>query len=186
MAGIYARNDREEGVWRAPAGIGQPIAGTVGLAVRMSDSENGLINPLGLNALRIFPDRGTVPWGARTLQGAESLGSDWKYIPVRRLALHVEESLERGLAWVVFEPDGELLWATIRQQAGAFLMDLWRRGGLAGGSARDAYFVKCDSTTAAEADIEAGIVNVVVGYAAQRPAEFIVFNLQLKTAPPGA
>lgn len=181
MAGIYASTDRERGVQTAPAGSQASMAGVVDLAVNLTDTQNGLINRLGLNALRGFPIYGAVPWGARTLQGADSLASDWKYIPVRRLALFIEESLARGLAWTVFEPNGEQLQASVRLQVETFMTGLWRQGALLGATSKDGYFVKCDSTTTTAADIEAGILNVIVGFAAARPSEFLVVRIQLKT-----
>jgi hypothetical protein len=186
MAGIYAATDRERGVWEAPAGVAASMTGVLGVAVKLNDAEQGLINPLGLNALRVFPTYGTVPWGARTLQGADALASDWKYVPVRRLALYIEESLVRGLAWTVFEPNGEQLWASIRLRAESFLVGLWRQGALFGATSDDAFFVKCDSTTTTAADIEAGILNVIIGFAAARPAEFLILRLQLQTEAVGA
>lgn len=183
MAAVYACCDRDRGVWQAPAGITRSIAGVLDLAVNLTDAENGLINPLGLNALRTFPVYGTVPWGGRTLQGADSLASDWKYIPVRRLALYIEESLAAGLAWTVFEPSSERLWTTVRRAADDFLNGLWRQGGLSGASPKSAYFVKCDSTTTTMADIEAGRLNLVIGFAPIRPAEFLVIQLQLTVGP---
>ncbi len=185
MAGVYRRSDIESGVWQAPAGITQSIAGVLKLAVALTDAQNGLINPLGLNALRTFPIYGTVPWGARTLDGADSLASDWKYVPVRRLALLIEESLVRGLAWTAFEPNGPPLWSAIRLQAGAFLDGLWRQGAFLGSTPAAAYSLRCDSTTTSQADIDAGIVNVVVAFAAVRPAEFIVLGIGLAAVPPG-
>jgi phage tail sheath protein FI len=182
MAGIYATTDRERGVWVAPAGVTASMAGVLDLAVRLTDAQNGLINPLGLNALRVFPTYGTVPWGARTLQGANSLGSEWKYVPVRRTALYIEESLARGLAWAAFEPNAEPLWRTVRLQAETFLTDLWRQGGLLGATPQDAYFVQCGSATTTMAEIEAGILNLVIGLALVKPAEFVILRIQLNTA----
>ena len=186
MAGIYASTDRERGVQTAPAGVQASMAGVVDLAVNLTDTQNGLINPLGLNALRVFPIYGAVPWGARTLQGADSLGSDWKYIPVRRLALYIEESLVRGLAWTVFEPNGEQLWTSIRHRVESFMTGLWRQGALLGATSEDGYLRQMHSTTTSAADIEAGILNLLIGFAAVRPAEFLVLRIQLRTNTAGA
>ena len=145
---------------------------------KLSDRENGLLNPLGLNCLRTFPVIGSVVWGARTLQGADVLSSEWKYIPVRRVALYLEESLYRGTHWVVFEPNDEPLWAQIRLNVGAFMHTLFRQGAFQGSSPKQAYFVKCDSETTPQADIDRGIVNIVVGFAPLKPAEFVIIKIQ--------
>ena len=144
----------------------------------MTDLENGLLNPLGINCLRHFPVYGKVVWGARTLQGADGFASEWKYIPVRRTALFIEESLYRGTKWVVFEPNDEPLWAQIRLAAGAFMHNLFRQGAFQGRSPREAYFVKCDNETTTQNDINLGIVNIVVGFAPLKPAEFVVIKFQ--------
>ena len=144
----------------------------------MTDGENGKINPLGINALRTFPVAGNVVWGARTLEGADALASEWKYVPVRRLALYIEESLYRGTQWVVFEPNDEPLWSQIRLNLGAFMQDLFRQGAFQGISPREAYFVKCDKETTTQSDIDRGIVNILVGFAPLKPAEFVVLKIQ--------
>ncbi|MFG2195230.1 phage tail sheath family protein [Streptomyces sp. NPDC048639] len=178
IAGVIARTDAERGVWKAPAGTEARLAGVRSLTVPLTDRENGLLNPLGVNVLRTFPVVGPVVWGARTLQGSDALDSEWKYVPVRRLALHVEESLHRGLQWVVFEPNNEQLWQQIRLNASAYLHTLFRQGAFKGGTPREAYFVKCDKDTTTEEDIERGIVNVLVGIAPVRPAEFVIVKIQ--------
>ncbi|QHC25852.1 phage tail sheath family protein [Streptomyces sp. GS7] len=178
VAGVIARTDGERGVWKAPAGTEARLAGVHALTVKLTDRENGLLNPLGVNCLRTFPVVGPLVWGARTLAGADALDSEWKYVPVRRLALHVEESLLRGLQWVVFEPNNEQLWQQIRLNASAYLHSLFEKGAFKGGTPRQAYFVKCDKDTTTEADIENGIVNVVVGIAPVRPAEFVIVKIQ--------
>jgi len=179
VAGLYARTDADRGVWKAPAGIESGLRGVLDLGYRLSDAENGQLNPLGLNCLRTFDNIGTVAWGARTLQGADVLASDWKYIPVRRLALFIEESLYRGLQWAVFEPNDEPLWAEIRLAAGSFMQRLFRQGAFQGATPRAAYFVQCDATTTTPADQVAGIVNVLIGFAPLRPAEFVIVSLRL-------
>ncbi len=178
IAGIYASTDTARGVWKAPAGTEAVLSGTRALTVPMTDPENGLINPLGLNALRSFPVIGPVVWGARTLAGADQLTSQWKYIPVRRLALFLEESLYRGTKWVVFEPNDEPLWGQIRLNVGAFLHTLFLQGAFQGTSAREAYFVKVDKTTTTQDDINRGVVNIVVGFAPLKPAEFVVIQIE--------
>ncbi len=178
VAGLYARTDTERGVWKAPAGTEAVVRGSQGLAYTLTDAENGALNPLGLNSLRTFPVFGTVVWGARTLVGADQLASEWKYIPIRRLALFLEESLYRGTKWVVFEPNDEPLWAQIRLNIGAFMQGLFRQGAFQGTTAREAYFVKCDKETTTQNDIDRGIVNIVVGFAPLKPAEFVVLKIQ--------
>ncbi len=178
LAGVIARTDAQRGVWKAPAGQEATLAGVRELAYKMTDGENGRINPLGVNALRAFPVTGNVTWGARTTEGADRLASEWKYIPVRRLALFIEETLFRGTQWVVFEPNDEPLWAQIRLNVGAFMQDLFRQGAFQGTSPRDAFFVRCDRTTTTQSDIDRGIVNIHVGFAPLKPAEFVVIRIQ--------
>lgn len=178
LAGVMARTDGERGVWKAPAGTEARLAGVYSLAVQLTDRENGLLNPLGINCLRTFPVVGPLVWGARTLRGADALDSEWKYVPVRRLALHIEESLRRGLQWVVFEPNTEQLWQQIRLNASGYLHTLFEKGAFKGGTPRQAYFVKCDKDTTTDEDIANGIVNVVVGIAPVKPAEFVIVKIQ--------
>jgi phage tail sheath protein FI len=178
VAGIFARTDAQRGVWKSPAGLDTSLVGVSALSVPMTDEENGLLNPLGINCLRTFPVFGRVVWGARTLRGADDYADEYKYIAVRRTALYIEESLYRGLKWVVFEPNDEPLWAQIRLNVGAFMQDLFRQGAFQGASARDAYFVKCDATTTTQNDINLGVVNVHVGFAPLKPAEFVIIKLQ--------
>jgi phage tail sheath protein FI len=160
VAGVFARTDAQRGVWKAPAGQDAGLLGVPQLDVPLTDDENGELNPLGINCLRTFPIVGRVIWGSRTLDGADRLASEWKYIPVRRTALYIEESLYRGTQWVVFEPNDEPLWAQIRLNVGAFMHDLFRQGAFQGTSPREAYFVKCDKETTTQNDIDQGIVNV--------------------------
>ena len=177
MAGVFARIDASRGVWKAPAGTEATLRG-VTLAVRLSDRENGALNPLGVNVLRNLPIFGNICWGARTLDGADQQASEWKYIPVRRMAMYIEESLFQGLKWVVFEPNDEPLWAQIRLNVNAFMQTLFRQGAFQGGTPREAYFVKCDKETTTQADIDRGVVNIVVGFAPLKPAEFVVIRIQ--------
>jgi uncharacterized protein len=125
-----------------------------------------------------MPNVGPVVWGARTLQGADILSSDWKYAPVRRLALYIEESLYRATRWAVFEPNDEPLWAQLRLSIGGFMNDLFRQGAFQGQTPKDAYFVQCDSTTTLQTDIDKGIVNIYVGFAPVKPAEFVILYIQ--------
>jgi phage tail sheath protein FI len=178
VAGVIARTDAQRGVWKAPAGLDAGLVGVPELSVPLTDDENGELNPLGVNCLRAFPVIGRVVWGARTLEGADKLASEWKYIPVRRTALYIEESLYRGTQWVVFEPNDEPLWAQIRLNLGAFMQNLFRQGAFQGKTPRDAYFVKCDKETTTQNDINLGIVNIVVGFAPLKPAEFVVIKIQ--------
>lgn len=178
MAGVIAQTDATRGVWKAPAGIDAGLNGIQGLELNMSDEENGMLNPLGINCLRTFPVYGSVSWGARTLRGADQIADEYKYLPVRRTALFIEESLYRGLKWAVFEPNDEPLWCQIRLNVGAFMHNLYRQGAFQGSRPSEAYFVKCDKETTTQNDINLGIVNVVVGFAPLKPAEFVVIKLQ--------
>ncbi len=178
VAGIMARTDANRGVWKAPAGIEASVTGADELTVKLTDEENGLLNPIGVNCLRTFPGLGRVVWGARTLRGSDQLADDYKYVPVRRLALYIEESLFRGTQWVVFEPNDAPLWAQIRLNVGAFMQRLFRQGAFQGSSPREAYFVKCDGETTTQDDINRGIVNIVVGFAPLQPAEFVIIHIQ--------
>jgi len=178
VAGIFARTDTQRGVWKAPAGLDATLVGVPQLAVNLTDEENGELNPLGVNCLRVKPAAGPVVWGARTLQGNDILASEWKYVPVRRTALFIEESLYRGTQCVVFEPNDEPLWAQIRLNVGAFMQNLFRQGAFQGKTPREAYLVKCDKETTTQNDINLGIVNIVVGFAPLKPAEFVIIKIQ--------
>ena len=177
MAGIYAKTDGTRGVWKAPAGTAASLVGAQQLEYTMTDGENGIINPVGANGIRLLNPYGIVSWGARTLLGADDIGSQWKYVPVRRLALYIEESLRRGTQWSVFEPNDEPLWSQIRLNVGTFMNTLFRQGAFEGASPRDAYFVKCDDETTQQADIDRGIVNIIVGFAPLKPAEFVMIAI---------
>ena len=177
IAGIFARTDTQRGVWKAPAGLDASLGG-VFLEVNLTDRENGILNPLGINCLRAFPVAGKVVWGSRTLRGADQLADEYKYLPVRRTALFIEESLYRGTQWVVFQPNDEPLWAQIRLNVGAFMNDLFRQGAFQGSRPQDAYFVRCDHSTTTQNDINRGVVNILVGFAPLKPAEFVVIQLQ--------
>ena len=187
VAGIAARTDVSRGVWKAPAGTDASLNGVTGLAtgltgagtpLTMTDNDNGLLNPLGVNCLRSFPVIGPVVWGARTLRGADRLADQWKYLPIRRLALFIEESLYRGTQWVVFEPNDEPLWASIRMNVTTFMNTLFSQGAFQGSTASQAYLVKCDQENNPQSDIDRGIVNILVGFAPLKPAEFVIIQIQ--------
>ena len=165
-------------MWKSPAGLEAALNGVSALTVPLTDPEIGRLNPLGLNCLRLAPGSGHAVWGARTREGADQQASEWKYLAVRRTALFLEESLFRGLQWVVFEPNDEPLWAQIRLNIGAFMNTLFRQGAFQGSSPRDAYFVKCDKDTTTQNDVNLGVVNIMVGFAPLKPAEFVVLRLQ--------
>ncbi len=186
MAGIYARTDTERGVWKAPAGTEATIRGANIAGSPLTEADSGALNPLGINALRSLPVFGNVVWGARTGEGANQRASEWKYVPVRRTALYIEESLYQGLQWVVFEPNDEKLWGQIRVSVGGFMQTLFRKGAFQGTNPRDAYLVRCDSTTTTQADIDNGVVNILVGFAPLKPAEFVVIQIQQLTAQAAA
>ena len=171
MAGLYARTDAERGVHKAPANAG--LAGALGLTRAISAEEQAILNPAGINCIRSFSD-GIRVWGARTL--AEE-SSEFRYVPVRRLTTMIALSVERGVRWVVFEPNDVTLWKSIRRDIGAFLHTLWRDGALAGAKPEDAYFVKCDAETTTQADIDAGRVVALIGIAPVRPAEFVILRI---------
>jgi phage tail sheath protein FI len=176
IAGVFARTDSNQGVWKAPAGTDASLRGAT-IIKKVTDNQNGGLNQIGVNVLRTFPIYGNINWGARTLVGADQQASEWKYIPVRRTALYIEESLYQGLKWVVFEPNDEPLWAQIRLNVGAFMHNMYRQGAFQG-SKREAYFVKCDKETTTQNDIDRGIVNIVVGFAPLKPAEFVIIKIQ--------
>ncbi|WP_406631325.1 phage tail sheath family protein [Amycolatopsis sp. WGS_07] len=178
LAGIYARVDAERGVHKAPANVVlRGVKLTDGLAQDVTKRQQDVLNPKGINALRFFPGLGQRVWGARTL----SSDSSWKYINVRRLFLFLEESIDEGTQWVVFEPNDEALWALVRQTVTNFLTTVWRSGALAGTTAAEAFFVACDRSTMTEDDLANGRLVCVVGVAPVYPAEFVIFRIQQKT-----
>jgi phage tail sheath protein FI len=178
VAGIYASSDANRGVWTAPAGIDAGLTGESGLQYLMTDAENGSLNVKAVNCLRHFKVYGDVVWGARTLQGNDQAGSQWKYVPVRRLALFLESSLYDGTQWVVFEPNDETLWSQIRLNVGSFMQGLFLKGAFQGTTPQQAYFVKCDSENNPQSSIDQGVVNILVGFAPLYPAEFVVIQIQ--------
>jgi phage tail sheath protein FI len=177
VAGIYASTDASRGVWKAPAGISASLSQVLGLQANLTDLQNGALNQIGVNCLRQFRNTGNVVWGTRTLAGADVVGSEWKYIPIRRLALFLESSLYDGTQWVVFEPNAEPLWGQIRLNVGTFLQGLFLQGAFAGSTPQQAYFVKCDSDNNPDSSIALGIVNITVGFAPLYPAEFVVIQI---------
>jgi len=170
-AGIYAQTDIDRGVHKAPANV--VMQGVNSLQFNITKGEQDLLNPRGVNCLRAFPGRGIRIWGARTC----SSNSLWKYINVRRLFLYLEESIEEGTQWVVFEPNDEKLWARVRQTITQFLTRVWRDGALMGTTAEQAFFVKCDRTTMTQDDIDNGRLICVIGVAPVKPAEFVIFRI---------
>jgi phage tail sheath protein FI len=185
VAGIFAETDLNRGVWKAPAGVEATMQGALGLSLggsvnpgTLTDADSGLLNPAGVNSLRNFPTFGPVVWGARTLKGTDVLASDWKYIPVRRLAYTIEESVVRGIKWATFEPNSQALWAQIELGVNGFMHTLFTQGAFQGATPAQAYFVKCDNTTTTPTDMGNGIVNIVIGFAPINPAEFVMLTLQ--------
>jgi uncharacterized protein len=178
MAGVYARTDSSRGVWRLPAGSETALNGVLALDYNVNDAENATLEVLAINCLRTFPIYGLVAWGARTLEGSDQSVSEWRYIPVRRLGLFIEESLYRGTKWVVFEPNDEQLWAQVRLAVGTFMHRLYLQGAFQGTTPSRAYFVKCDLETTTRDDINSGIVNILIGFAPLKPAEFVLIKIQ--------
>lgn len=176
IAGLYAKTDNERGVHKAPAGTAGGLAGAVGLAQSISDAEQDLLNPVGINAIRQFADAGIVCWGTRTL--SVDTQPEYMYVPIRRLAIMLRKSLYAGTQWAVFEPYDEPLWASLRSNIEAFLSIQFRAGAFQGSKPEDAYFVVCDKTNNPQASIDAGQINVLVGYCPLKPAEFVIIKLQ--------
>jgi hypothetical protein len=175
VAGIMSSTDVKRGVWKAPAGVEASLIGAKGLEIKLTDNENGLLNPQGINCLRTFPVMGSVVWGGRTLRGADQLSDDYKYINVRRLTLFIEETLFRGTQWAVFEPNDATLWTTLKEAADSFMSSLAKQG------AFYTYQVVCDDSTTSARDINLGIVNMLVAFAPVKPAEFVVIKIQQQT-----
>jgi hypothetical protein len=176
-AGVMARIDGTRGVWKSPAGEEATLSGVAALQYPLTNDENGDLNPLAINCLRTFPIIGSVVWGARTLDGADAQASQWKYLAVRRMALFIESSLYSGTNWAVFEPNDDPLWSELRLNVGTFMRNLFRQGAFQGATPQQAYFVKCDSDTTTQTDIDNGVVNILVGFAPLKPAEFIVIKI---------
>ena len=181
MAGVYARIDESRGVWKAPAGLEATLWEVEGLERELTESEGGEINRAGINALRRFSIPGLVAWGARTLEGVDALGSEWKYVPVRRLALFLEASIARGTRWVVFESNDEQTWSQVRIKVAEFMHLQFTRGAFRGSTSREAYFVKCDGESTTQSDVQNGVLNILVGFAPLKPAEFVIIRIQQMT-----
>jgi uncharacterized protein len=173
VAGLYARSDANRGVWKAPAGTSATLGGVVGLAVELTDVQHGDLNPLGINVIRRFTTSGVVAFGARTI----SSDPEWAYVPVRRMAIMLRSSVYYGIQWAVFEPNDEVLWSQLRQNVTSFMMNLFRQGAFQGTSPSDAFFVKCDGETTTQGDIDLGVVNLELGFAPLKPAEFVVVRI---------
>lgn len=181
VAGLWAKTDAQQGVWKAPAGTSASLKGVASLEVAINDAQQDILNPLGINCLRAFSANGDLVWGARTLATG-----DYTYIPIRRLALFIEESLYQGTQWVSFEPNAEPLWAALRLLIGTFLQALFTQGAFAGTTPTAAYFVKCDAETNTQASIALGVVNITVGFAPSQPAEFVVIEIQQLAGQPSS
>jgi phage tail sheath protein FI len=180
VAGVLARTDSERGVWKAPAGLAAGLAGATGVAYPTSDAVSGALNPDGINVLRSFPGAGLVVWGARTLAGSDLRGDTFKYVPVRRLTDYIEASLYLGTQFAVFEPNDPVLWGQLRLAVGGFMRGLFRQNAFQqsqSGAESDSFFVICDSTVNPQTEIDAGRVNIVVGFAPLKPAEFVVITI---------
>lgn len=184
VAGVVARFDHQHGVWQAPAGRDAEVRGVSGLAATLTQADGERLNAAGLNLLRSFADTAPVIWGARTFAGDDASASEWKYVPVRRLSLFIEASIDEGTRWAASEPNGQAMWAELRRVVSAFLHTLFTSGAFQGATPRQAYFVKCDAQTTTAADIAAGRTNVVIGFAPLKPAEFVVLEVMVKTADP--
>jgi hypothetical protein len=185
VAGVYARTDIARGVWHPPAGMDANVVDAMGMTVRLFDADESQLNPLGVNCLRGIPRMGYVIWGARTLASAAPAAQpEWKYVNLRRLAIFMADSIDNGTKWAVFEPNGAMLWARLRASIDAFMFGLWEGGAFKGSTAPEAYFVKCDTTTTTPDDVERGVVNIVIGYAPMKPAEFVIMSIALRAALP--
>ncbi|MGB8508731.1 MAG: phage tail sheath subtilisin-like domain-containing protein, partial [Pyrinomonadaceae bacterium] len=184
VAGMYARIDARRGVWKAPAGTEANIGGAVGLTADTTDVQQDFLNPIGVNVLRSFPASGLVIWGARTL--ATRSDPEYRYIPVRRTAIYLQQSIYNGIQWAVFEPNDEPLWGSLRLNINAFMMLQFRAGAFQGKTPSEAFFVQCDGKTTSQADIDAGVVNILVGFAPLKPAEFVVLRFSQKVNQPAA
>jgi phage tail sheath protein FI len=180
VTGIYARTDSQRGVWKAPAGTQATLTGSVGLASVISDAQQDTLNPLGANVIRFFPSAGVVIWGARTL--ATLSDPEYRYVPVRRLAIFLEQSIYQGIQWAVFEPNDDGLWSSLRLDIGAFMMNQFRAGAFQGATPSQAFMVKCDAETNPQSQIDAGVVTLLVAFAPVKPAEFVVLQISQQTA----
>jgi phage tail sheath protein FI len=178
VAAIYAEVDATRGVWKAPAGVAAVADGVLGLCATLKPPQGEALNAKGINCLRDLPSYGIAVWGARTLHGNDAMASDWKYVPVRRLALHIEQSICAGTQWAVFEPNDERLWSQLRLSVAEFMHGLFLAGAFAGAKPDDAYSVACDASTTTAADVALGVVNIVVRFAPVVAGEFVVISVQ--------
>lgn len=176
VAGVIARIDEQRGVWKQPAGTDANVRGIRGLTTEVSEGEGDRLNTAGVNTLRTFPGKGILVWGGRTLASAGQ--PEWKYVSVRRLVLFLEESIDRGTRWAVFEPNDEPLWRAVRSSIEGFLLELFRHGALQAQTPDAAFFVRCDRTTMTQEDIDNGRLVCLVGVAPIRPAEFVVLRFE--------
>ncbi len=176
VAGIYARNDSERGVWKAPAN--EVVSAAIQFELTLNKSQQEVLNPEGINCFRAFEGRGMRLWGARTM----SSDPEWKYVNVRRYFAYLERSIDIGTQWAVFEPNGEPLWANLRRTIEDFLLNEWQRGALLGDKPEKAYFVKCDRASMTQNDLDNGRVICLIGVAPLKPAEFIIFRIGQWTA----
>jgi phage tail sheath protein FI len=179
VAGLYATTDNNRGVWKAPAGLQTVIQNTIGVVDTgdMTDARQGTLNPIGVDCLRNVPGIGTVIWGARTLVAENTSLQQWEYVPVRRIALFLEQTLRANLTWVVFEPNDEPLWVAIRSSIESFMLSLFQQGAFQGTKPSQAFQVLCDDTTTTQQDIDTGVVNILVAFAPLKPAEFVVIEI---------
>lgn len=185
VAGVFAATDTTRGVWKAPAGRSAGIVGISGLTAPTDDILSGLLNPHGVNVIRSFPGAGTVVWGARTLRGADTASSDFKYVPIRRLTDYIASSLYLGTAFAVFEPNDPTLWSQLRLAVETFMRRLFEQGAFQQSAKRaesDSFFVVCDETVNPQSEIDLGRVNVVVGFAPLKPAEFVIVTITQMSA----
>ncbi|MGP0592238.1 phage tail sheath family protein [Nitrospira sp. T9] len=176
MVGVWARTDQQRGVWKAPAGTAAILHGILGIERTLTQPEMGQLTQLGINPIRQTSPSQVVAWGARTL----SSNREWQYLSVRRLALFLESSIQHGLGWVVDEPNDQTLWSHIRQAIEVFLQTLFRQGAFQGQKSQEAYFVNCGPDTISSADQTSGVVNIMIGFAPLKPAEFIILTIQQK------
>jgi phage tail sheath protein FI len=182
VAGLYARIDNTRGVWKAPAGTEANLIGPIGLEYSVTDAEQDILNPIGVNCVREFPASGIVVWGARTL--ATQSDPEYRYIPVRRYTLYLRQSIYLGTQWAVFEPNDAPLWAALKANIDDFLMGEFRKGALAGATPDEAFDVKCDADLNPPSEVNAGRVNMEVRFAPLKPAEFVIIRISQKTQLP--
>jgi len=176
VAGIYARNDTERAVYKAPAN--EVVRGAIGFDIFLNRSQQEVLNPEGINCFRFFEGRGMRLWGARTI----SSDPEWKYVNLRRYFAYLERSIDKGTQWAVFEPNGERLWANVRRTIEDFLLNEWQNGALLGDKPEKSYFVKCDRSTMSQNDLDNGRLICLIGVAPLRPAEFVIFRIGQWTA----